>query len=215
MSLTLVNDKEPLPPHSSPAHRQPARLRRPRRPTGAIRLQTPTTKRTSPPCYQHSAPHATRHHHPNIAISQSSTSRTPPLTRAAHCTRPIQTVALQSTPMLNHWVTKSPCSGKKNVNSAFVGTRLGQETRARGVKQLLVAVLTTDHCVSTSVRIPANLGVAGEDGRIILVEDSCSTFAKGPYDAATVHGVSVETLRGEFAEIWKTADVVAELKRFA
>ena len=106
----------------------------------------------------------------------------------------------------------------KSVNSAFIGTKLESEIRARGIRQLVVAGLTTDHCVSTSVRMAANLEIVGSgngEGRIILVDDATATYAKGKYDALTVHGVTVESLRGEFCEVWETERIVREMGTFA
>ncbi|KAK2810323.1 hypothetical protein FQN50_003054 [Emmonsiellopsis sp. PD_5] len=110
----------------------------------------------------------------------------------------------------------------KCVNSSFIGTELEAMLRARGTRQLIVAGLTTDHCVSTSVRMAANLGVVngggvggeGEKGRILLVGDACSAFEKGGFDAETVHEVSLASLDGEFAEVVGTAEVVAGLGGF-
>ncbi|KAB8076724.1 Isochorismatase-like protein [Aspergillus leporis] len=122
----------------------------------------------------------------------------------------------------------------KCVNSSFIGTDLETHLRARGIRQVLFAGLTTDHCVSTTVRMAANLGVVDrypdepptlnpkngfhnqarvDRGRIILVADATATWAKGGFDAETVHAVSVASLAGEFADIMKTGDVVKALKQ--
>ncbi|KAL4907636.1 hypothetical protein BDW74DRAFT_147907 [Aspergillus multicolor] len=120
----------------------------------------------------------------------------------------------------------------KHVNSAFVGTQLESYLREHGIRQLVVAGITTDHCVSTSVRMAANLGVVdryrqgepvfnGEKGqwstelvdigRIVLVGDATATWAKGGFDAETVHAVSLASLEGEFADVMETEQVVASL----
>ncbi|KAE8144433.1 Isochorismatase-like protein [Aspergillus avenaceus] len=120
----------------------------------------------------------------------------------------------------------------KCVNSSFIGTDLEAHLRSRGIRQVLFAGLTTDHCVSTTVRMAANLGVVDryldgpltlnpddgihnqtsvDRGRIILVADATATWAKGGFDAETVHAVSVASLEGEFADIMKTEDVVKAL----
>ncbi|KAL4882359.1 Isochorismatase-like protein [Aspergillus karnatakaensis] len=121
----------------------------------------------------------------------------------------------------------------KSVNSAFIGTGLESYLRARGIRQLIVAGITTDHCVSTSVRMAANLkvvdrfpegepalrddgtqegGVVVDKGRIVLVGDATATWAKGGFDAETVHAVTLASLDEEFVDVLGTQEVVAALK---
>ncbi|PLB51719.1 Isochorismatase hydrolase [Aspergillus steynii IBT 23096] len=121
----------------------------------------------------------------------------------------------------------------KHVNSSFIGTDLEVHLRAHGIRQIIVAGLTTDHCVSTTTRMAANLGVVDrfpegpiaidaktgqqdpvpiDHGRIILVADATATFAKGGIDAETIHAVSVASLQEEFAEIMSTAEVIKSLE---
>ena len=50
-------------------------------------------------------------------------------------------------------------------------------------------------------------------GRIILVEDATTTWAKGGFEAQTVHEVNIASLADEFAEIRSTAEVLELLKQ--
>ncbi|MCJ1482217.1 hypothetical protein MMC06_002380 [Schaereria dolodes] len=110
----------------------------------------------------------------------------------------------------------------KSVNSAFIGTNLESLLRGHGINRLLIAGLTTDHCVSTTTRMAANLGVVDHEdtgaetlvtGKIILVEDAVATFNRGQYDADTMHKVSVESLKGEFCDVATTVEVIELLRR--
>ena len=99
----------------------------------------------------------------------------------------------------------------KTVNSAFIGTNLEHTLKDMKVRRLVVAGLTTEHCVSTTVRMAANLDVVQSStgaGEIILVEDACAAFAKGDIDAETVHRVNLACLDGEFCTVLSTEKVV-------
>lgn len=56
-------------------------------------------------------------------------------------------------------------------------------------------------------------GVSIEHGRVVLVADATATFAKGGFDAETIHAVSVASLSEEFADVFSTRDVVEALRR--
>lgn len=100
----------------------------------------------------------------------------------------------------------------KNVNSAFIGTTLEADLRARDISHLVLIGFTTDHCVSTSVRMAANLGF-----QVCCVSDAMATFERRGisgkrYSADEIHDVSLASLRDEFAVIAETADILAALR---
>jgi len=102
----------------------------------------------------------------------------------------------------------------KNVNSAFIGTKLKNTIKGLGIERLVVVGLTTGYRVSTSVRMAANLHVVGQPDEIIIISDAtavhaCSDGGKD-YDGEIVHTVNLATLNSEFCVV-KTTEQVLQL----
>ena len=101
---------------------------------------------------------------------------------------------------------------QKDVNSAFIGTNLDEQLKARGIRRLVIVGLTTPHCISTSTRMAGNL-----DYTVYLVSDATAAFQlSGPqgklYDAETVHQAALAELHGEFAEVVDTESILAGIR---
>jgi len=66
---------------------------------------------------------------------------------------------------------------QKNVNSAFIGTDLEKYLRSHGIENLVMVGLTTEHCISSSARMAANLGF-----NVTVVADATATFGRRGFD---------------------------------
>jgi nicotinamidase-related amidase len=100
----------------------------------------------------------------------------------------------------------------KSVNSAFIGTDLDLHLRRMGAQTIIAFGITTDMCVSTTIRTGANMGWS-----FILVEDACDCFdlpgADGKVISAKVlHDAHVATLGFEFCKVVSTQQMIAALQ---
>ncbi|MEQ9694767.1 cysteine hydrolase family protein [Shimia sp. SDUM112013] len=104
----------------------------------------------------------------------------------------------------------------KQTNSAFIGTPLEADLHKAGVSGVVIAGLSTPQCISTSVRMAANLGFD-----TWLAHDACAAFeTHATYDWATdlprmtaeeIHRNEVSMLHGEFCRALPTDAILKAL----
>lgn len=90
---------------------------------------------------------------------------------------------------------------RKKVNSSFIGTNLEEQLRSNQIDTVVIAGLTTPHCVSTTTRMSGNLGFD-----TYLISDAVAAFGLTDqtgtyYDPETIHRLSLATLHEEFATV--------------
>ena len=95
----------------------------------------------------------------------------------------------------------------KSVNSAFIGTDLDLRLKRLGAKHVVAFGISTDMCVSTTVRTGSNLG-----WDMVLVPDACDCFdlpdgAGGTISAEEVQRAHVATLAFEFCRAVPTTEL--------
>jgi nicotinamidase-related amidase len=100
----------------------------------------------------------------------------------------------------------------KNVNSAFIGTDLEQRLRDAGIETVVIAGLSTDHCVSTTARMAGNFGFD-----TYLAGDAAATFERSApngrhFTAEDMHDTALASVNGEFATVVTTAQALAALR---
>lgn len=106
----------------------------------------------------------------------------------------------------------APLPGEKIIakqsNSAFIGTTLEADLKARGDPRLVIAGVITNNSVEATVRMAGNLGFEA-----YLAEDACFTFARIDYrgrlrTADEVHAMSLANLDGEYCTVVTVAGLL-------
>ena len=107
--------------------------------------------------------------------------------------------------------SRTSCTGEpdvlvsKHTNSCFYGEPdLHGWLQERGISQLVLCGITTNHCCETTARMAGNLGY---DVRFVL--DATHTFDRGDLTAEQLWHTTAVNLDGEFATVVTTAEVVA------
>jgi nicotinamidase-related amidase len=100
---------------------------------------------------------------------------------------------------------------RKRVNSAFIGTPLAADLTAAGITTLIIAGLTTNHCVSTTARMAGNLGF-----HTFVASDATAAFDRAnldgtPRPAEDVHSAALSDLQDEFAQVVTTSWLIDAL----
>jgi nicotinamidase-related amidase len=109
----------------------------------------------------------------------------------------------------------------KNTNSAFITPDLQELLKQKQIWKIYFVGLSVDLCLGSTIRSASDLQVADhvdENGKvvkgdIVLIGDATAAWAKfgGKYDAETVLGAHIESLRGEFARIVSTEEALKEI----
>jgi nicotinamidase-related amidase len=99
---------------------------------------------------------------------------------------------------------------EKNVPDTFTHSGLERWLHVRGIRQLVIAGVSTNNSVEASARTAGNLGFA-----TIVVSDATFTFDKQDFagtwrSAEDVHLMALANLHGEYAEVRSTADVLSD-----
>jgi nicotinamidase-related amidase len=96
----------------------------------------------------------------------------------------------------------------KKVNSAFIGTGLNEILKDLNINTLVVVGMTTNHCISTSVRMAGNLGY-----ETYLISDSTACYNTvgldgKEIDCEVIYESSMASLKNEFASILKSEELL-------
>lgn len=97
---------------------------------------------------------------------------------------------------------------EKNVNSAFIGTKLADHLSDLGNPPLVMVGMTSDQCVNTTARMAGNLGYTA-----YMVSDATATFNKTdhngkPFSADQLHEAALASIHEEFATVISTQDTL-------
>jgi nicotinamidase-related amidase len=99
----------------------------------------------------------------------------------------------------------------KNTNSAFIGTTLERDLRAKKIAEVVITGVITNNSVEASARMAGNLGFS-----TFVVADATATFGRRDFagqwrTASEVHAMSLANLHGEYAAIITTEELLSRL----
>ena len=106
----------------------------------------------------------------------------------------------------------SPIKGEpvltKSVNSAFIGTNLEILLNDQNLETLIIVGMTTNHCISTTVRMSGNLGY-----KTYLISDSTAAYNTmgldgQMIDCETIYKTSLASLNEEFTTIISSEELL-------
>ena len=95
----------------------------------------------------------------------------------------------------------------KKVNSAFIGTNLEEILIDNKISTLVIVGMTTNHCISTTVRMSGNLGFD-----TYLISDSTACYNTQSIDGKTIdcdiiYQSALASLNDEFAKVIGSKDL--------
>jgi len=98
----------------------------------------------------------------------------------------------------------------KHTNSAWIGTSLEHDMRARGIAIVVITGVITNNSVEATARMSGNLGF-----RTFVVSDATATFGRQDFDGRwrtsdEVHAMSLANLDGEYATVVTTDEVLGD-----
>jgi len=99
---------------------------------------------------------------------------------------------------------------RKDVNSAFIGTDLLEILQKDNISQVIIAGLTTNHCVSTTTRMAGNCGF-----EVFVISDATATFDRvgingEKYSSELIHQTTLANLNSEFALVLTSDQLLQE-----
>ena len=100
----------------------------------------------------------------------------------------------------------------KNTNNAFVSTELDAILRRESISTLVICGVITNNSVEATARMAGDLGY-----ETYVVSDATATFDKNDFSgrlrtADEVHAMSLANLKGEYAFIMSTEEILSRLK---
>ena len=137
-----------------------------------------------------------------------------PIVHVVHHSRDVNSLLRREKSSGEIWPELTPIAGEelivKRENSSFIGTELEVYLRRNHINQLAIAGLTTNHCVSTTVRMAGNMGFD-----VQLVGEACATFDRaGPdgrfHAAQLIHDIALSDLHGEFCQVVGLGELLAD-----